>query len=211
MLKKRFMSVLISICLLFSACGSSMIPAGSSAETDTISTEVPVTEALTEPETTAVPVTESAPSEPSLPEKMEGDEFGNGAIGRNGGVSCFSKVAAQAGVDILKAGGNAVDAAVAAAFAVGVVEPNHSGIGGCGMMTIYLKDRNEYVTIEYLETTPSGQLPGLYNSETDSMTAKNAAARARRGHALPFVFPLSAQRMRLKSRALQNCISATSR
>lgn len=116
-----------------------------------------------------------AESESGTPVKMAGDEFGEGAIGTNGGVSSFNEITSQVGIDILKAGGNAIDAAVATAFAVGVVEPHHSGIGGCGMMTIYLKESNEYITIEYLETTPAALVPGLFDSETDSQTAKNAA------------------------------------
>ncbi len=175
MSNKHFLSILMSLCLLLSACGSAVTPSGTPAEMDTASAENPTAKPSGETEAGTAPATEPAPVEPPLPEKMEGDEFGNGAIGRNGGVSCFSEIAAQIGVDILKAGGNAVDAAVATAFAVGVIEPNHSGIGGCGMMTVYLKDSNEFVTIEYLESTPAGQAPGMYNSETDSMTAKNAA------------------------------------
>ena len=53
----------------------------------------------------------------------------------NGGmVATKDKLATEAGVTMLKAGGNAVDAAVAACFAIGVVEPASSGIGGGGYM-----------------------------------------------------------------------------
>lgn len=106
---------------------------------------------------------------------MEGDTFGNGAVGQNGGVSSCSPYASQIGVDILKAGGNAVDAAVATAFAIGVVEPNLSGIGGCGMMNIYLREGNQYKVLEYMETVPAAVQPGWYNKKTDAATAKNAA------------------------------------
>lgn len=108
-------------------------------------------------------------------ETMEGDDFGNGAVGTHGGVSSGSVYASQAGLEILQAGGNAVDAAVATAFAVGVCEPWLSGIGGCGMMNIYLKDGHQYEILEYMETVPVAVEPGWYNPETDVATAKNAA------------------------------------
>lgn len=112
---------------------------------------------------------------PPTEEVMEGDDFGNGAIGTHGGVSSGSVYASQAGLEILQAGGNAVDAAVATAFAVGVCEPWLSGIGGCGMMNIYLKDGHQYEILEYMETVPVAVQPGWYNPETDVATAKNAA------------------------------------
>lgn len=108
-------------------------------------------------------------------ETMEGDIYGNGAVGTHGGVACGSLYAAQAGLEILEAGGNAVDAAVATAFAMGVCEPNLSGIGGCGMMTIWLEELQDYVVLEYMETVPVAVEPGWYNPETDRNTAKNAA------------------------------------
>lgn len=112
---------------------------------------------------------------PETPTVMEGDEFGNGAIGKHGGVSSASELSSQIGIDILKAGGNAVDAAVATAFAIGVVEPNLSGVGGCGMMNVYLKEKNEYIILEYMETVPQAVVPGWYDKAKDGNTAKNAA------------------------------------
>lgn len=109
---------------------------------------------------------------------LEGDEFHNGAVGSHGGVTSSSEYASQIGLDILKAGGNAVDAAVATAFAIGVVEPQYSGIGGAGLMTIYLADEKKCTTLEYLETVPGDITPGWYDSETDKYTAKNAAVPA---------------------------------
>jgi gamma-glutamyltranspeptidase/glutathione hydrolase len=58
-------------------------------------------------------------------------------MGRNGAVGANHPLAAQAGLDILRAGGNAVDAAVAISLTLGVVEPMMSGLGGDGFYQVH--------------------------------------------------------------------------
>ncbi len=82
------------------------------------------------------------------------DIFGTGAVGANGAAACASPIAAQIAVDILEQGGNAVDAAVAMIYAVGLLEPAATGIGGAGQMNVYLAEESKYITIEYLTQAP---------------------------------------------------------
>ena len=63
------------------------------------------------------------------------------AVSSNGMVATKDKLSSQIGVDILKLGGNAVDAGIAACLAVGVVEPESSGIGGGGYMVFQVEDK----------------------------------------------------------------------
>src|ERR1700734_752759 len=58
-------------------------------------------------------------------------------MGRNGAVGANHPLATQAGLDTLRAGGNAVDAAVAISLALGVVEPMMSGLGGDGFYHVH--------------------------------------------------------------------------
>ena len=69
-------------------------------------------------------------------------------------VSSAHPLATAAGIEVLEAGGNVVDAAVAVSFALGVVEPDASGIGGYGQMVVYLTDMDEPVVIEFLTRAP---------------------------------------------------------
>lgn len=79
-------------------------------------------------------------------------------VTRNGySISTSSEYATMVGVSILESGGNAVDAAIAVAYALGVVEAYGSGIGGGGGMIIYDPAADEYKCLNYLsEAAPSG-------------------------------------------------------
>src|SRR5690606_38046228 len=59
--------------------------------------------------------------------------------GKNGMVATSQHLAAQAGLDILKKGGNAVDAAVATAACLTVVEPTSNGVGGDAFVIVWMK------------------------------------------------------------------------
>jgi gamma-glutamyltranspeptidase/glutathione hydrolase len=69
--------------------------------------------------------------------------------GRSGMVVTAHPIASEFGLEILKSGGNAIDAAVGAAIAIGVVEPNASGLGGGGAMLIYLHKLDSLTYINY--------------------------------------------------------------
>ncbi|MGH9780147.1 MAG: gamma-glutamyltransferase [Candidatus Acidiferrales bacterium] len=80
-------------------------------------------------------------------------------------------LAAQAGLEILSRGGNAVDAAVAVAFALAVTHPQAGNIGGGGFMLIR-KANGETVFIDYREVAPAAATPGMYLDEKGQLVPK---------------------------------------
>jgi gamma-glutamyltranspeptidase/glutathione hydrolase len=74
---------------------------------------------------------------------------GRRVVAEHGAVTSASPLASEAGLAMLQAGGNAVDAAVATAFAIGVVEPYMSGIGGSGAMTIWLQNEGRAEFLDF--------------------------------------------------------------
>jgi gamma-glutamyltranspeptidase / glutathione hydrolase len=80
----------------------------------------------------------------------------------HGMVVAQEKIAARIGADVLKRGGNAVDAAVATGFAMAVTYPRAGNLGGGGFMVIHSKERGEDVTIDYRETAPAATTPQIF-------------------------------------------------
>src|SRR6266853_3778408 len=80
---------------------------------------------------------------------------------RHGIVASTNEVASNVGVDIMKRGGNAVDAAIAVAFALAVTHPAAGNLGGGGFMMIRLKD-GRTTAIDYREMAPAAATHNIY-------------------------------------------------
>jgi gamma-glutamyltranspeptidase/glutathione hydrolase len=80
----------------------------------------------------------------------------------HGMVVAQEKLAARIGADVLRRGGNAVDAAVATGFAMAVTYPRAGNIGGGGFMIIHLAERDQDVAIDYRETAPAATTRDIF-------------------------------------------------
>jgi gamma-glutamyltranspeptidase/glutathione hydrolase len=83
-------------------------------------------------------------------------------VAEHGMVVAQEKIAARIGADVLKRGGNAIDAAVATGFAMAVTYPRAGNIGGGGFMVIHSAERHEDIAIDYRETAPAATTPGIF-------------------------------------------------
>ena len=86
------------------------------------------------------------------------------AVGHGGAVATVDARATQIGIDVLRAGGNAVDAAIATAAALEVVRPLSCGIGGGGFMLLHQRERNQVITFDSRETAPAAVQPDLFRN-----------------------------------------------
>ena len=84
------------------------------------------------------------------------------ARGQKGMVSTSHPLASETGIRMLKQGGNAIDAAVAIAFVLGVVEQYSSGIGGGSLVMIRLADSSEVLAVDARETAPLKSTRDMY-------------------------------------------------
>jgi gamma-glutamyltranspeptidase / glutathione hydrolase len=99
-------------------------------------------------------------------------------LAKNGMVASQESSATRIGVDILKAGGNAVDAAVAVGFALAVTHPQAGNIGGGGFMLVHLAARNETIAIDYRETAPAAMARDVFldeKGEADPRKSRDSA------------------------------------
>ena len=96
-------------------------------------------------------------------------------IARHGMVVTQEVEASRVGLDILKRGGNAVDAAVAVGFALAVTLPRAGNIGGGGFMLIHRADRNQTIAIDYREAAPAATTKDVFldaNGEADPFKSR---------------------------------------
>jgi len=99
-------------------------------------------------------------------------------VARNGMVASQEKLATRVGVEILKTGGNAVDAAVAVGFALAVTHPQAGNLGGGGFMLVHLAARNETIAIDYRETAPAAATREMFldeRGEADPRKSRDSA------------------------------------
>jgi gamma-glutamyltranspeptidase/glutathione hydrolase len=103
------------------------------------------------------------------------------ALAPNGMVASQEARATRVGVEILKRGGNAVDAAVAVGFALAVTLPRAGNLGGGGFMLVHLAERNETVAIDYREVAPRAATPTMFlgaNGEPDPRLSRDSGLAA---------------------------------
>ena len=88
----------------------------------------------------------------------------------HGIVASTNEVASRVGVDIMKRGGNAIDAAIAVAFALAVTHPAAGNLGGGGFMMIRLKD-GKTTAIDYREMAPAAATHNIYLDHNGNLIA----------------------------------------
>ena len=106
---------------------------------------------------------------------VEGSQYREAVRSRGGVIAAESPAASEVGLGVLDAGGNAIDAAVATTFALGVSRPQSCGIGGGGFM-VYRGADGETAALDFRETAPAAVTPetfsgqGLYKTFTGHTT-----------------------------------------
>lgn len=112
----------------------------------------------------------------TLPETAQGQPPSwTGKAFRQGVVAVSHPLAAEAGARILEASGNAIDAAAAIQFALNVVEPQFSGIGGGGFMVVHLAQTNETFMYDCREKAPAAATANQFQIPASSSQTNGLA------------------------------------
>jgi gamma-glutamyltranspeptidase/glutathione hydrolase len=90
------------------------------------------------------------------------------ALGKNGMVATSQSLAVEAGMEILRAGGNAFDAAVATAAALNVVEPESAGLGGDAFVLAWSAKDKKLIALDGSGRAPSGATPQRFTGRGDT-------------------------------------------
>ena len=156
-------AVALSLAASLTACGTA------SSTTTTAASSEAATE--TASETEAASTTENVGEDVWLPynENLEKKRDDRDATGKNGAVASCNWYASKAGLEILKEGGNAFDAAAAVAYTLGVAEPYFSGLGGGGFMTIYSAKDDKVSVLDFRETAPAAANAQMWLDENGKM------------------------------------------
>lgn len=89
--------------------------------------------------------------------------------GKNGMVVTSHTIATEVALDVLKKGGNAIDAAVTAGFALAVTQPRSGNIGGGGFMLISSEQQQEVISIDYREKAPAAATRDMFLDKTGAV------------------------------------------
>ncbi|MBP3729302.1 MAG: gamma-glutamyltransferase family protein, partial [Lachnospiraceae bacterium] len=164
---QKSLALFLASALLLTGCGSGNSPTASSRPPETNPTTT-----VNHPQGGTGPAASTAATTPYAGENVI--PGGRDAIGENGVVSTGRADATQIGIDILKAGGNAIDAAVAIGFALGVSEQRSSGIGGGGFMTVRFGSTGEVVFIDFRDKSGAGATPDKWKILPDGRVEDEA-------------------------------------
>lgn len=114
------------------------------------------------------------PPTPKLDKVVNYYDIHHPVIGRKGMVVSQSELASNIGADILRRGGNAVDAAVAVGYALAVALPRAGNLAGGGFMLVHLKESNKTIAIDYRETAPIAAFDDMFlNRQNQVITDKS--------------------------------------
>jgi gamma-glutamyltranspeptidase/glutathione hydrolase len=115
-----------------------------------------------EPAQFAVITPEVTPESKSIDKVISYFDINHPVVGRKGMVASQSAIASEIGAEVLRQGGNAVDAAVAMGYALTVVLPRAGNLTGGGFMLVYLPKQQKTIAIDYRESAPAASSHNMF-------------------------------------------------